>query len=100
MPKIKFSHEYSKLRNTISHIKTATLVGVYKIDLINQHKSFLNYDTDRGKYKLPPEGDYIMLLFLKPDNINLFTTLRRYTQSKYEYYFDLTGQEFDIIIKE
>ena len=103
--KIKFSHLYQKLLDRHNDaIETATLLGVYRVDLANQHPAFIAYDTDDGKYQLPKKGEYLMLLFLKPHEAyvtdkNLFTTLRRYTPGKYDYYFDLVGQEFEVVIE-
>ena len=101
MSVIKFSHTYRKLRDCNEEIiKTARLVGVYKIYLEEEKQCFFNYDTDNGAYKLPPKGLYIMLLFLKPDGKNLFTTLRRFTNDKHQYYWGKVGETFNIVITE
>lgn len=104
MPKIKFSHTYSKLLDGYNDlIESAVLLCVYEIDLEHQHPLFLAYDTDNGLFPLPKKGKYIMLLFKKPLKTgavdeNLFTTLRRYTSQKYDYYYDLVGKEFEIVL--
>ena len=103
MPKIKFSQLYDKLCTIRDDpIKTAWLLGVYEIHLEDQHPLFIAYDTD-DIYKLPSKGKYLMLLFLKPQEegmpaTNLFTTLRRHTLQKYNYYRKLVGQEFKIVL--
>jgi hypothetical protein len=62
-------------------------------------KTFLDYDTDYGKYKLPAKGKYLILIFLKPGiNTNLFTTIRRFTPEKYKYYKDARGEMFEVQI--
>ncbi len=96
---IKFSHKYEKLKSLNGEIvRIATLVGVFQIELIEQCRQFLNYDTDHGIYKLPCIGKYLLLLFLKNGEANLFTTLRRLTPTKYDYYHERIGQEFEVVI--
>jgi len=104
MYKIKFSHIYNKLLDEHNDvIEYATLLGVFAINLEDQHPAFIEYDTDDGKYPLPKKGKYLMLLFEKPkeDYVigrHLFTTLRRYTPEKLKYYKFCIGQEFSITI--
>lgn len=96
---IKFSHKYEKLKSFNGEIvRIATLVGVFPIELDEQCSQFLGYDTDDGRYLLPKSGKFILLLFLKNDEANLFTTLRRLTPSKYDYYHRRIGQDFEIVI--
>lgn len=107
MPQIKFSHDYNKLKTMdIGYYpdtlipclnEEAFLIGVFPVKLEELHKDFISYDTDDGKYKLPKKGNYLMLLF-KKDKYNCFTTLRRETPQKLEYYRSLIGQRFDIVI--
>ena len=105
MNTIKFSHAYQKLLDCHNDvIETATLLHVQLIDLSNLKQDFINYDTDNGTYKLPNIGAYLMLIFLKPHedyttDLNLFTTLRRYTPQKYEYYCNAIGRIFNIEVK-
>jgi len=106
MAKIKFSHHYKKLMDlegeevgeTNAFVSHATLLEVQIVNLDQFHKEFLDYDTDNGQYKLPKKGRYLMLIFLKPDKCNLFTTLRPFTLEKYNYYLKLIGKEFEIEI--
>lgn len=106
MPKIFFSHIYSKLLDSHNDvIETAKLIGVFCVNLEDLHPSFLAYDTDNGKYKLPRKSDFLMLLFLKPfetyvTDLNLFTTLRRYTPQKDTYYRQKVGMDFDIVVEK
>lgn len=105
MPQIFFSHLYPKLLDSHNNmIDSAKLIGLFRVKLEDLHPSFLFYDTDNGKYKLPKRGDFLMLLFLKPFETyicdqNLFTTLRRYTPQKDIYYQKKVGMDFDIIYK-
>ena len=105
MLKINFSDIYNKLLNRYNDvIEIAILLGVYEINLEEQDQMFLNYDTDYGKYKLPKKGKYLMLLFEKIEPFsyescrNLFTTLRRYTPKKTEYYKSNIGKKFSVNI--
>ena len=107
MLKINFSDIYDKLLNRYNDvIEIAILLGVYEINLEEQDQMFLNYDTDYGKYKLPKKGKYLMLLFEKIEPLsyengrNLFTTLRRYTPKKIEYYKLHIGEKFNINITQ
>ena len=113
MPKIRFSHNYWKLKafspffpkyTMPSH---ATLLEVFKTKTEELHKMFVNYDTvyydEKSKkwkhYKLP-KGEVIVLLFksVMPGNF-LFTTIRRYTPQKYGYYKRMRGKDFEIVIE-
>lgn len=106
MPKILFSHIYSKLLDSHNDvIESAKLIGVFRVNIEDLHPSFLSYDTDNGKYKLPEKGTFLMLLFLKPfetyvTDQNLFTTLRRYTPQKDTYYWQKVGMDFNIIVEK
>jgi hypothetical protein len=78
------------------------LLDVIEIDLKTLSKPFLDYDTDNGKYVLPKKGKYLMLIFEKNignDELDLFTTLRRYTPEKYTYYNLQIGNLFKPEIK-
>ena len=100
MLKIKFSHNYEKLREAG---RRAILIAAipYRIDE-NTPKEFLRYDTQyaTGYYQLKP-GDYVLLLFL--GDFGLFTTIRprkgRYGD-KMLYYSAHIGKTFEVVIKE
>jgi hypothetical protein len=99
--KIKFSHKYRKLLDEKNNaINQAALLEVIPIELSELSPYFMDYDTDHGEYKLPAEGKYLMLVFLKPGviNTNLFTTIRRFTPEKYKYYKDARGEMFEVQI--
>ncbi|MBU0958565.1 MAG: hypothetical protein KKB31_01340 [Nanoarchaeota archaeon] len=104
MNKISFSHPYKKLEVVgvgigVGTITKAILLGVSCVDLENLEQPFLDYDTDKGKYKLPKKGVYLLLLFSKTDR-DLFTTLRRYTLKKFIYYHSRIGETFSVEVKE
>jgi hypothetical protein len=103
MPQIKFSHKYQKILNSHNDvIETAVLLQVIPVNLEDLSKNFLDYDTDNGTYELPKRGKYLMLIFLKEHedyttDLNLFTTLRRWTPEKYSYYSENVGLVFRVI---
>jgi len=55
-----------------------------------------------GLFELPKSGDYMMLIFLKDDfsesKLNVFTTMRRRTDEREQYYRSGIGQWFDVIL--
>jgi len=104
MTQIKFSHIYNKLLDSHDDvIGKATLLQVIPIKLEDLSADFIDYDTDYGTYQLPVKGEYMMLIFLKPSfgcpNLNLFTTLRRWTPEKYRYYLEKVGKIFEVVLE-
>jgi len=98
---IKFSEEYYKMLNNEDEAipKNAVLMEVFKVNSKDLHPRFVEYDTmffDKEKnnnayYKLP-KGE-ILVLLLKTEHTSGFwnnnmvwTTIRRFTPQKYEYY--------------
>ena len=101
MNSISFSHRYSKLISENNEIiLSAKLLQALIVNLEDLSYHFKQYDTDHGKFKLPNEGKYIMLIFLKDNNKNIFTTIRSYMPSKFEYYQSKVGQEFQIKVND
>jgi hypothetical protein len=104
MPQIKFSHKYQKILNSHNDvIDSAILLQVLTVNLEDLSSAFLIYDTDSGKYELPKRGKYLMLIFLKEHedyttDLNLFTTLRRHTPEKYDFYMSQIGATFEVIV--
>lgn len=95
MNTIKFAHNYNKLQ--YPDVAQAILLEVNLVSLHCMSKTFLDWDTQNGLLKLPKSGTYIYLLFAK-DDCNLFTTLRRYTEKKYEFYLSKIGEMFAVEI--
>ena len=105
MKTIRFSHAYRKLFGDDGKpVSKATLLAVIPVNVEDLNREFIGYDTDEGRYKLPPKGKYLMLIFEKPSGVNisarnLFTTLRSYNPSKSEYYVGSIGKVFNVQIR-
>ena len=103
MQKIKFSHKYYKM--PISIARKTYLLGVTKIHYNNLPKGFIIYDTayasedgKLGYYPLPKTELIILTLFTDSEQSpRVWTTVRRYTSRKYEYYQGLIGKQVEII---
>lgn len=93
---IKFSHNYKKLRGLKNGDKVK-LLQVIDVKLEHLSNSFLMYDTG-GVYKLPKRGNYLMLIFEKGLG-DIFTTLRRWTDTKAKYYRTMEGRFLEILIQ-
>lgn len=89
---IKFSHKYPKLHEQTS-ARLLTLAIQNKSDL---SEKFLEYDTayEGGHYPLK-DGKYMVLVFLGNELIP-FTTVRSYSEEKFEYYKSGIGATFKI----
>jgi hypothetical protein len=92
---------YEKLKN-IDKSKPVKLVECMPTALCCLTGDFIEYDTtfyDDGKKDNYPlkEGQYLILFFVDC-NGTLFTTIRRQTPSKTEYYMTSIGCEFELII--
>ena len=97
--KIKFSHEYEKF-NGVEIKHDVLFLQIFKIHKKQLGNDFILYDTtyhENGlkKHYPLPNNDLLVLLF-KDINDNLFTTIRRWTPSKEEYYTSLIGDTFKI----
>lgn len=99
MSTIRFSHVYRKMPSNISgNNRTTKLLEVLLTTKENLSQDFIQYDTvtiHDDHYPLP-SGRLIVLLLIT-DN-QLWTTIRRFTQDKYEYYRNLRGQMVNIEI--
>ena len=97
MKRIKFSHRYLKMPFGLSFTKTL-LVNVSIVNLEDLPKEFIDYDTryniGKALYPLPKKGKYMVLLLLTGNEI--WTTIRRWTPRKFDYYKGLIGQEVKI----
>jgi len=99
MKTIKFSHLYKKLYGI--NINEAMLLEVVRVNLEDLSQTFIDYDTDRGIFKLPVKGEYMLLIFDKGDvhEKNIFITVRRWTSVKEKYYRNSIGKHFRVEIK-
>jgi len=98
MSTIKFSHLYAKLVSSGADVAgEATLLEVLPVKLEDLSAPFLDYDTDCGRYPVPPKGAYLLLIFRAGRGI--FPTLRRSTPAKEQYYRSKIGDLFTVIIQ-
>lgn len=110
MKQIKFLHEYDKmLNNSFEEIpKKAILLEVFVKDSEELHPRFIEYDTiyfghktKIWKYYKLPKGKVMILLFesfFANEEIMLWTTIRRFTPQKYEYYNKARLENFEIVL--
>ena len=105
MNKIRFSHVYDKLRG-IDLSKPAVLIRIEMIDDVREvGKEFIEYDSkfhnshgDLEFYPLKKNLKYMILYFMDDKGL-LFTTIRRYTPAKLDYYQRNYNCGFEIDIK-
>ena len=104
--KIRFSHYYQKFwlkEAMIEDGDVVELVGVSVCDREQLPKSFLHFDSNYGSEGEPeyfplPAGRVIVLFFWDGDD--LFSTIRRWTPQKEEYYRNGIGKLFEVKIEE
>ena len=100
MKKINFSHKYKKLKGIGDE---ALLLQTFKVNLKDLDERFIIYDTAyydedlKTKFYPLPKTELILLFFCH--EYKLFTTIRRYTWAKYEYYYKSIGELFKIVIE-
>lgn len=95
-PTIKFSNDYHKLAG-VANGSLCYLIEALEVNLEDLSPEFLSYDTGYwgGHYKLPKKGKYLLLFFLNIKGVDiLYTTLRRWTPKKAEYYKKNIGEVF------
>jgi len=104
MKKIKFSNQYTKLNRAffIGRNREARLLQAIKIHHNDLSGDMITYDTEyfnptRKFYDLP-RTDLIFLVFQSRTLMRLFTTIRRYTPSKWKYYKKAEGELFEVVI--
>lgn len=98
---IKFSHVYPKLHGQ----KRARLLRVIKVDHFELSDEFIEYDTsycadnsEKSHYPLPKTA--LLILVFLGDELIPFTTARRWTKEKEEYYQRGVGMNFEIVIEK
>ena len=102
MNKITFSHKYDKLNKASN---TAILLGAQSAIVGNLDKEFLKYDTSYWDFKLGWQNydlsrlKNVLILYFYSNN-SVFTTIRRWTPQKEDYYKSKIGETFEIVIKE
>lgn len=101
-PIIKFSHRYEKMPKKIGSAFCSTQIVEIRVKEIKElHGIFIEYDTCKLNgtyYELPKEGK-VIIIYMVSTPCNLWTTIRRWTPKKEEYYKSLVGKEVDIEVK-
>lgn len=100
MKQIKFSYLYEKMN---WQPKTAKLLQVLKVNYNDLSEGFVAYDTafheDYGmKYYSLPKTDLILLILFDLEREIIWTTIRRFTPKKWEYYKGSESEVFDIVL--
>lgn len=99
-PIIKFSHHYQKFGDMMLPFE-ARLIQCLKVHFNDLKAWFIEYDTryKDGFYYDLPKTDLIILFLLEYGAFHpkLFTTIRRYTPQKWEYYNSMTSEVFKIV---
>ncbi|MDZ4726541.1 MAG: hypothetical protein SH817_10305 [Leptospira sp.] len=94
---IKFSNYYLKFGTLGKSIpKFSALIEVLVVNLEDLSESFIDYDTRfiGGTFKLPKKGKYLLLIFQNSPFHALFTTLRKWTKRKEDFYKKRRGRLF------
>lgn len=107
MATIKFSHEYEKMLDDMeNHQYDTTLLEVFKTEFKDLSEGFKAYDTwIKGEPMFNPNSYYplpktmLIVLLLKTDRF-LWTTVRRWTKEKEEYYRGLRGKNVKTEIRQ
>ena len=79
------------------------LIGASTIHYTQLPVGFIFYDTlyvdgmTQQHYELPKTQLIILILFT--DSERVWTTIRRFTEEKYDYYKKLIGQEIKVVIE-
>lgn len=96
MPKIEFAEQYPKLYGQTS-AKLVSVQVLYPRDFTTE---LLEYDTKNihGKYyPIDTTKTHIQLVFV--GNLGIpFCTLRKYKREKLDWYRDLIGDIFDVVV--
>lgn len=96
---IKFSHAYSKMP---ANPDPSRLLETFVVERSDLHRCFVDYDTliaqGGGNYPLP-SGKLLVLLLLSEGG-QLWTTIRRYTPEKCDFYRGMRCKTFKIDVSE
>ena len=97
MKTIKFSNEYIKMP---PYYQKARLLEVFDTTKAALSEDFITYDTTKkngNQYELP-DGRLIVLLLQSEGRV--WTTVRRWTESKANYYRGSRGEIFKCIVED
>ena len=101
MNKIRFSHSYPKLHGQT----TARLIDVELTNRAALDEKFVDYDTTYEDcyptdFKKFPLSNDLLLVLTFSGNLRIpFTTIRRATGMKQNWYQSKIGQQFEIVIE-
>lgn len=101
MRTIKFSHKYAKLALGDKFTPEAELLQALRIHYKDLSEPMITYDTLYVEDKVMdiyelPETELILLIFKSSIGAFIFTTLRRYTPKKWDYYKASEGEIFKV----
>jgi hypothetical protein len=105
MRQVRFSHtDYEKFRRIQKRPPfTARLLQVFLVENEDVSDTFREYETtyhtETGVDYYPLHSKTLLALLFETDK-GLFTTLRPATTPKLQYYQDLQGEEFEIVVQE
>jgi hypothetical protein len=105
LKQVRFSHkDYEKFRRIQKRLPfAARLLQVFVLHNADISDPFNEYDTkyysERGVKYYPLESRVWIVLLFEADNGLLFTTMRRATTPKLQYYRDSQGEQFEIIVR-
>jgi len=104
MIKIKFSHKYYKFPSAYQKSKIAQIIVMDEKDI---SQSFRDYDTCyytsvcRDNYYPLPKGKVIIIILIANSGLGwIWTTIRRWTPEKEQYYRRLVGQVVECEVTE
>lgn len=62
----------------------------------------IDYDTKYSNNKIYelPKTDLILLIFKTSKHNEIFTTIRRFVNSKWKYYKSSEGEKFEVVMNE
>lgn len=96
MPRIRFSHTYKKFPPNYNPSMLLEVLTTNRDDLCARFVAFDTQIDGGGRYKLP-NGKLLVLLLQTGDGA-LWTTIRRATPAKEEYYRSIRGDLVDIVV--
>ena len=105
MKVVRFSHkDYEKFRRIQKNPPfTARLLQVLLLENRDVSDAFREYDTKyydkEGTKYYDLQGRVWIVLLFEADNGLLFTTVRRATTPKLQYYRDAQGEQFEIVVR-
>ena len=101
-PIIKFGTKFDKLNGIIKKDtgQKAKLLQIFKVNITQLTKDFIEYDTQYGKDFYPIDKKYyILLIFQEKKTQKIFTTLRKATDGNWLFFSNHLGVDFDVVIE-